>query len=248
MTIRRSICERAISRMACFPYPLMFLSLLCITLEARMPSPGVGAGAAIEDEVRRKRIMSNVMSVFLLQHRRIRLVLKAVRWPLGAGAVAGLIWFARPDWLWAAVPLMFAGELIQLWSAACLEKHHVFHPCGPYTLVRNPMYDGRFLVGLGLVTVPANPWLLPIFVLWFCIYVTARVRREEKSLAKLFGEPYRSYLAQVPRFIPIPGKRTRAYGALYSFRWSLVVQNHEHLNLMGVVLFFGLVTLRLILR
>jgi protein-S-isoprenylcysteine O-methyltransferase Ste14 len=192
--------------------------------------------------------MSDVISVFLLQHRKIRQALKMMRWPLGAATAAALIWFAQPDWLWVAVPLVVVGELIQMWSSANIQKHQIFHPCGPYTLVRNPMYDGRFLVLLGAMMVPATVWPLPIYLLWFCIYVTSRVRREEKGLSKRFGEPYQTYLAEVPRFIPIPGRRTRAHGPLLSFRWDLAVRNHEHLNVLTILCFFGLVTLRLTLR
>lgn len=179
--------------------------------------------------------------------RTLRRFLVRSRYVLALLLAAGLVWFARPHWFWWAVGVSFCGELIQLWSASSLQKNEVFQPRGPYTLIRNPMYLGRFFVILGMVAVPASVYPLIGYVLLFLPYVVARVSREERKLAQLFGEPYIAYLARVPRFIPMPGRAYRAHGSPFSFRWELVVRNGEHLNALGLVAFYILVRLRLAL-
>ena len=182
-----------------------------------------------------------------LHHRGIRRVLLLVRIPVGLAVGVALVWLAQPTWFWAAAGVAFAGELLQMWAAACLEKRKVFLPRGPYTLVRNPMYMGRFLVILGALGVLANPWVLLAFVLGFVPYVVGRVLREEKSLPEFFGEPYRAYAASVPRFLPFRLRPYRAGGPLWFFSWRMLVENREHLNLMAVVSFFLVVGLRIAL-
>ena len=72
---------------------------------------------------------------------------------------------------------------------------------GPYSFVRNPMYLGHliFLFGLALVTRSRVALALAAGnVFWF----QARVQADERRLITHFGDPYRAYLARVPRWIP----------------------------------------------
>lgn len=71
---------------------------------------------------------------------------------------------------------------------------------GVYRWTRNPQYVGYGLVLLGVVLAywSATAWLtLPAYAL----LVWATVRIEEEHLDKVFGEQYRAYCRQVPRFI-----------------------------------------------
>lgn len=73
---------------------------------------------------------------------------------------------------------------------------------GPYAWVRNPLYVGNLLLwaGLGVVAWPAALVVVPLL----CAYYAVIVRWEEANLAARLGEPYRSYLARVPRWLPRP--------------------------------------------
>jgi len=75
---------------------------------------------------------------------------------------------------------------------------------GPYALVRNPMYLGILLVGLGIVQVLFKWWVMCIFLLIFAIRYITLIFIEEKRLRVLFPLAYRDYCTKVPRILPSP--------------------------------------------
>ena len=108
-------------------------------------------------------------------------------------------------WILAGVIFML-GVGIRIWS----QQHLRFRlrmgmnltNTGPYALLRNPIYVGNTLICLSMITVSELMWLLPV-QLALCIFTYAMVvRYEESHLTGLYGEPYREYLEQVPRWIP----------------------------------------------
>jgi len=73
---------------------------------------------------------------------------------------------------------------------------------GPYSIVRNPLYDFSFLgvVGIGLLT-GSLTWAV-LLAIGFMLYYRVTVRREETYLLANFPSSYRGYLEQVPRWVP----------------------------------------------
>lgn len=73
---------------------------------------------------------------------------------------------------------------------------------GPYRHVRNPMISGVLCILLGEAAVTASGWLL----LWCAIFLTFQLTAirfwEEPHLTRRFGEEYRDYHRNVPRWIP----------------------------------------------
>lgn len=73
---------------------------------------------------------------------------------------------------------------------------------GLYGLVRHPQYTGLFLIlfGEGIVHWPTlfSVSLFPIIVLAYSLLA----RHEERQVIERFGEEYRAYQQEVPRFIP----------------------------------------------
>jgi protein-S-isoprenylcysteine O-methyltransferase Ste14 len=73
---------------------------------------------------------------------------------------------------------------------------------GPYRRVRNPMITGVFAVLLGEALLFGS---LPLLY-WFAGFVIVNLvyipLLEEPSLARRFGEDYRLYRANVPRWLP----------------------------------------------
>lgn len=71
---------------------------------------------------------------------------------------------------------------------------------GIYKISRNPMY-----IGLGLVTLSSMLYTLNIFIAIAGIYSILVyhfiILGEERFLAKRFGEEYRTYKKQVPRYL-----------------------------------------------
>lgn len=76
---------------------------------------------------------------------------------------------------------------------------------GAYRRTRNPMYLGMALVqlGIGLALLSLGTLLtLPAAMLAIRLYV---IRREEAYLHRRFGDEYRRYQAQVPRWFSLRG-------------------------------------------
>jgi protein-S-isoprenylcysteine O-methyltransferase Ste14 len=72
---------------------------------------------------------------------------------------------------------------------------------GIYQTTRNPMYVGLVLVYLGLTCLIGNWWniiLLPLLFLIIQLYV---IGREEKYLARKFGNEYMDYRQRVRRWL-----------------------------------------------
>jgi len=71
---------------------------------------------------------------------------------------------------------------------------------GLYAWIRNPMYVGFGFITAGLAIVFASDWTLVLMVPAAIILHRGVVLREERYLETKFGEPYRQYMARVPRY------------------------------------------------
>jgi protein-S-isoprenylcysteine O-methyltransferase Ste14 len=81
-------------------------------------------------------------------------------------------------------------------------KGHGLVLSGPYTLVRNPMYLGSFLMGSGFVLIVWPWWALPLFSCLFYLRFRRQILKEEKHLMEIFGETYENYCRKIPAMIP----------------------------------------------
>lgn len=72
---------------------------------------------------------------------------------------------------------------------------------GLYAYTRNPMYLGQiiFLIGLSLTL---KSWFAAALTVAVAVWFDSRVRRDERQLVKLFGQPYQEYIARVKRWVP----------------------------------------------
>lgn len=73
---------------------------------------------------------------------------------------------------------------------------------GPYLRVRNPMISGVFFILLGEALCFQSWAIFRWFVLFVIINLTYIPLLEEPSLQERFGEEYREYKRNVPRWIP----------------------------------------------
>ncbi len=73
---------------------------------------------------------------------------------------------------------------------------------GPYRLVRNPMYLGIAMIGLGLVLILFKLWVNMVFILIFSARYIKLIFKEEKLLIAKFGRPYQDYMKSTPRILP----------------------------------------------
>ncbi|MCX5701345.1 MAG: isoprenylcysteine carboxylmethyltransferase family protein [Candidatus Omnitrophica bacterium] len=108
------------------------------------------------------------------------------------------------------VAFIFMGQLFRVsargFKAENSKEGFALVENGPYSLIRNPMYLGIFLIGLGVVLILFKLWVLLVFIVVFTIrYVTLMIK-EEKKLTEFFPDLYPAYCKKVPqRIIPSLG-------------------------------------------
>src|SRR3990167_4419 len=154
--------------------------------------------------VRRDFMLQAIHDIF--NHPGARKVFLKLRYVLFLAFLAVLARYTDAARLPGGFLVSLFGEAIQLWSFASLVKNEQLTARGPYVLVRNPMYLGRFFLILGLVLLLGNVYLTVAYVIFYYLYMVNRVGREEKRLAELLGQPYRDYCARVNRFLPAFGR------------------------------------------
>lgn len=166
-----------------------------------------------------------------------------LRWrvPLGFALAAWYLTVARAGSVGALAVcaiLVTLGCLLRSWAAGYLLKGKRVAVGGPYAYLRNPLYMGSFLIGLGFCAVlwrrppslsSIGLWLS--FLIGFCVVYRAKSRAEEKELLSGLGEPYRRYAERVPAFWPMRG-HVKGLGE-QRFSWEVYRRNREHQCLLG---------------
>ena len=115
---------------------------------------------------------------------------------------------AESSILWG-LPFVVAGQLLRFWAVGCIGRYRGEHvgaqalaTWGPYAFVRNPLYVGNGIIGLGW-GIMAGPWATFVFVVTFILlYTVLIVPHEEAFLLEKFGEEYRRYRDATGRFLP----------------------------------------------
>ncbi|RKY69568.1 MAG: isoprenylcysteine carboxylmethyltransferase family protein [Candidatus Latescibacterota bacterium] len=112
----------------------------------------------------------------------------------------------------AGTALGLVGEAVRIWSVSYAgmetRTRKVGAPrlvtSGPYAHLRNPIYLGNFLLGLGfcLATWAWMPWMVGIYIAGFLLQYSLIISLEETRLRELFGKQYEGYAQAVPRFLP----------------------------------------------
>ncbi len=101
------------------------------------------------------------------------------------------------------VALILLGQLVRIsargFKSENSQNGHTLIQTGPYSMVRNPMYLGIFLIGLGVVLMLFKLWVIFIFIAFFTVRYILLIRSEEKKLKSLFSETYALYCSKVPR-------------------------------------------------
>jgi protein-S-isoprenylcysteine O-methyltransferase Ste14 len=109
-----------------------------------------------------------------------------------------------------AIATLAAGASLRIWAVSYPGKptrsHKLKAPklvtTGPYAFVRNPIYVGNFLIGLGLVIIAEGVALLPVYLGLFGYTYRKIVTEEETFLRHKFHADFERYCASVPRWLP----------------------------------------------
>lgn len=73
---------------------------------------------------------------------------------------------------------------------------------GMYSIVRNPLYFGNFVVYLGIALATKSWWFVILVGLAYWIYIERVIAAEEAFLATRFGDEFERWAAETPIFIP----------------------------------------------
>lgn len=103
---------------------------------------------------------------------------------------------------------------------------------GAYSVCRNPLYFGNFLITFGVLCFFHSIYLLLAYTLIFWIYYERIILREEEFLFELYGDAYARWAERTPAFLP------RLHGWTWPdrpFNWRTVVRR-EYPTVLFVVL------------
>lgn len=169
----------------------------------------------------------------LFNHPLLRKLFVVLRYPLAILLLVLLALYARVEWFLPGLIVSFFGEVIQVWCFASLVKNEELTARGPYVMVRNPMYLGRFFLILGFLMLFGNIYVIVVYAVWYWFYMVNRVGREEARLQKLLGEPYASYCKGTPRFMP---RLDRLFTpSVWFWDMKVMTNNNGHWNFLSAV-------------
>ncbi len=108
------------------------------------------------------------------------------------------------EWELLGWPLFCAGAALRIWSSSyiCARKSVAVVCAGPYSLCRNPLYWGTFLMVAAFPLFLKSPALALAMLPPVMLYLFAVVPVEESVMASRHGEEYAAYCQSVPRWWP----------------------------------------------
>jgi hypothetical protein len=103
---------------------------------------------------------------------------------------------------------------------------------GMYSVVRNPLYLGNFLMGLAIALFLCVWWIPLIYMLSFTLYYERIIFVEEMFLREKFAEEYLAWASRTPAFFP---KLSQWQRPALSFSLRTLVRR-EYASANGLVL------------
>ena len=125
------------------------------------------------------------------------------------------------------------GSAVRIWACGYLVKQKQLITAGPYRFIRNPLYFGSFLLGLGFCLMVGNTPLTLLFAAVFLLVYFEQVSQEQIDLIHRYGKDYEQYCQNVPGFYPrlFPSSIPRRG----NFSWRQVQKNREYNAILGVL-------------
>ncbi len=129
----------------------------------------------------------------------IGLVLAALNRPFASLSVPLDVGFDVLGWL-----VLSLGAAIRIWSSTyiCARKSRDVVQTGPYSICRNPLYWGTFLMVAAFPLLLKSPILAACMLPPILLYLLAVVPAEESVMSRRHGAEYAAYCAAVPRWWP----------------------------------------------
>jgi protein-S-isoprenylcysteine O-methyltransferase Ste14 len=158
-------------------------------------------------------------------------IARRIRVPLGFAFAAFYLWRAHPRW-WsvaAGTAIACVGIVIRALASGHVKKNREVTMTGPYAYVRNPLYLGSIVIGLGFALAARDVWVAIVLVVYFCAVYVPVIRGEQEFLRSQFSD-YDAYCARVPSLVP----HTLWFaGATRGFSRELYLRHREYNVLLG---------------
>ena len=108
-----------------------------------------------------------------------------------------------------ALIIIFAGQLIRFWAAGTIGlyrgekvKAQRLATTGAYSLIRNPLFFGNALIGLGWSLIAGYSAIIIFVISFWIIYAKIIIPFEEKFLTEKFGLEYLHWKNKTGMFFP----------------------------------------------
>lgn len=119
-------------------------------------------------------------------------------------------------WIVFCLAVSFAGVGIRALTIGCVpgntsgrntseQRAASLNTTGAYSMVRNPLYLGNFLMFMGMMLAIQVWWFVAISVLVFALYYERIIMAEEAFLREKFGQDYDAWADRTPAFLPRTG-------------------------------------------
>ena len=158
-------------------------------------------------------------------------IARRIRVPLGFVFAAFYLWCARPTWASILVGALIAllGLIIRGLAAGQVKKDRELTTTGPYAYVRNPLYLGSILLGIGFTIASRETWILVFLIVYFVLIYVPVIQGEQSYLRSQFPA-YLDYTRRVPSLVP----RTLWFkGVSEGFSSELYFRHREYNSLLG---------------
>jgi len=142
----------------------------------------------LKDRQQHSRIFAMVLILILIVSKPLI--------PFGSSAHALMIW--------TGYILVIAGVFGRIYCSAFIggRKNDVVVRGGPFSIVRNPLYVFSFMATVGIGMQSGMLIIMVVLIGAFMFYYPMVVAKEEGFLENKFGEEYRKYKNEVPRWVP----------------------------------------------
>lgn len=170
------------------------------------------------------------------------------RWRVRLGYPLAIVvlWLARPTLRSILVGALVGaiGLWIRATAAGHLHKQEMLTITGPYAFTRNPLYLGSFILALGAGIAAHSWWSALILFVYFALFYSFVMRREERELYQHHGEAFQEYARSVPLFFPRLTRAKIASGDAVAFSFAQYKRNREYRAAIGfllLLLIFGVI-------
>ena len=171
-------------------------------------------------------------------------IARRIRVPLGFLFAAFYIWRASPSYAslvgGAAVALL--GIAIRALASGQVQKDRELTMTGPYAYVRNPLYLGSIVIGVGFAAAARDLWVAIVLIIYFAVVYVPVIRGEESFLSGRFAE-YDDYRRRVPSLLPCV---LWFSGVTAGFSRELYFRHREYNSLLGAAAILAVLIVKIL--